>query len=61
MIVAAIAAIAATAVVLVVFAVDTLRHAPATFVAIVVVLALAVVLDAVWSRTRERRRHDAPA
>lgn len=56
-----VAAIAATAVVLVVFAVDTLRHAPATFVAIVVVLALAVVLDAVWSRTRERRRHDAPA
>jgi amino acid transporter len=56
-----VAAIVATAVVLVVFAVDTLRNAPATFVAIVAVLVLAIALDAVWGRIRERRRRDTPA
>ena len=45
-------AIAATAIVLVFFAVDTLRNAPETFVAIVAIAALAVVLDFVWKRVR---------
>jgi hypothetical protein len=44
--------IAATAVVLIFFAVDTLRNAPQTFVAIVAIAALAVVLDLVWKRLR---------
>jgi len=41
-----------TAVVLVFFAVDTLRNAPETFVAIVGMTLLAVVLDLVWKRVR---------
>lgn len=45
-------AVAATAVVLVFFAIDTLRNAPETFVAIVSITALAVVLDLVWKRAR---------
>jgi len=45
-------AIAVTAVVLVFFAIDTLRNAPGTFVAIVVIAMLAVVLDTVWKRAR---------
>ncbi len=45
-------AIAATAVVLVFFAVDTLRNAPETFVAIVAIATLAVLLDVVWKRVR---------
>jgi amino acid transporter len=45
-------AVGATAVVLVFFAVDTLRNAPETFAAMVVIAALAVVLDAVWKRVR---------
>ena len=45
-------AIAATAVVLAFFAVDTIRNAPQTFTAIVVIAALAVVLDLVWKRAR---------
>jgi chromate transport protein ChrA len=44
--------IAATAVVLVFFAIDTLRNAPETFVAIVAIALLAVVLDVVWKRAR---------
>ena len=44
--------IAATAVVLVFFAVDTLRNAPETFVAIVAIAALAVILDVIWKRVR---------
>ena len=43
---------AATAIVLVFFAIDTLRNAPETFVAIVAIAALAVVLDLVWKRVR---------
>jgi amino acid transporter len=43
---------AATAVVLVFFAIDTIRNAPETFVAIVVIGALAVILDTVWKRVR---------
>jgi amino acid transporter len=45
-------AIAVTVIVLVFFAIDTLRNAPETFVAIVVIAILAVALDAVWKRTR---------
>jgi amino acid transporter len=51
------AAIAATAIVLFAFAVQTLRDAPQTFVAMIAVLVLAVVLDLVWSTMRKRREH----
>lgn len=47
-----LAGMAATAVVLVFFAVDTVRNAPETFVAIVAIALLAVVLDLVWKRVR---------
>ena len=47
-----IAAIVASVVVLVFFAMDTLRNDPATFVAIVVIAALAVALDYTWKRRR---------
>ena len=50
---------AATAVVLGFFAVDTLRNAPETFTAIVGMTLLAVVLDVVWKRMRDRSG-DAP-
>jgi hypothetical protein len=53
-------AMAATAVVLAFFAVDTLRNAPETFGAIVVIGVLAVVLDLVWKWARDRES-DAPA
>ena len=43
---------AAALVVLGFFAVDTLRNDPATFVAIVVIAALAVTIDTVWKRVR---------
>lgn len=43
---------AATAIVLVFFAIDTLRNAPETFVAVVAIAALALVLDLVWKRVR---------
>jgi amino acid transporter len=46
------AAIAVTAVVLAFFAVDTLRNAPETFIAIVGITVLSVVLDLVWKRLR---------
>jgi hypothetical protein len=39
---------AATALVLVAFSVDTLRNAPQTFTAMILLGVLAVVLDAVW-------------
>jgi hypothetical protein len=45
---------AGTAIVLGFFAVDTLRNAPETFVAIVAMTLLAVVLDVVWKRLRDR-------
>jgi len=47
-----LAAIAVTAVVLAFFAVDTLRNAPETFIAIVGITLLSVVLDLVWKRFR---------
>ena len=46
---------AVTAVVLVFFAVDTFRNAPDTFGAIVAMTLLAVALDIVWKRVRDRR------
>ena len=46
---------AATAVVLVFFAIDTVRNAPETFGAIVGIAVLAVILDLVWKRWRDRR------
>ncbi|HXV32638.1 MAG TPA: hypothetical protein VD769_01415 [Gaiellaceae bacterium] len=52
-----ILAIAVTAVVLGFFAVDTARNAPGTFAAIVAIGVLAVVLDALWTRARDRRDH----
>ena len=55
-------AIAATAVVLVLFTIDTLQNEPQTFVAMLVVGALAVVLDLVWKWVRDRRPPEpAPA
>jgi amino acid transporter len=48
-------AIAVTALVLAFFAVDTLRNAPETFVAIVAIAVLAVLLDVAWRRVRGRR------
>ena len=45
---------AATGVVLVFFAVDTFRNAPETFGAIVAMTLLAVALDVVWKRVRDR-------
>jgi amino acid transporter len=45
---------AATVIVLGFFTVDTLRNAPETFVAIVAMTLLAVGLDIVWKRVRER-------
>jgi amino acid transporter len=50
-----LAAIGVTAVVLVFFAVDTLQNAPETFTAIAGIAALAVVLDLIWKRARNRR------
>jgi amino acid transporter len=44
--------IAMTATVLVFFAVDTVRNAPETFTAIVLITVLAVILDLVWKRAR---------
>jgi amino acid transporter len=46
--------IAVTVIVLGFFAVDTLRNAPETFAAIVAMTLLAVVLDFVWKRVRDR-------
>ena len=47
---------ATTVIVLVFFAIDTLRNASETFVAILGVTALAVVLDLVWKRIRGPRQ-----
>jgi amino acid transporter len=44
----------ATAVVLAFFAVDTLRNAPETFLAIVAMTTLAVAADFIWKRARDR-------
>jgi amino acid transporter len=50
-----VAAIVLTVLVLLVFAVQTLRNEPETFVAIVGILVLAVGLDLVWARMRAQR------
>jgi amino acid transporter len=42
----------ATAIVLTFFVIDTARNAPETFTAMLVMVALAVVLDAIWKRVR---------
>lgn len=55
-----IAGIVLTVAVLIVFAVQTLQTAPETFVAMIGVLALAAVLDAIWTRLRRRRAAVAP-
>ncbi len=47
-------AVCASVLVLLFFAVNTLRDDPKTFVAIVVLLALAIALDLVWKRVRDR-------
>ena len=52
--------IAVTVIVLGFFAVDTLRNAPETFGAIVGMTVLAVVLDTVWKRVRDRPAGTAP-
>lgn len=41
--------------VLVVFSIQTLRTAPQTFTAIIAILAMAIVLDLVWTRVRTKR------
>jgi len=46
---------AGTGVVLVMFGIDTARNAPETFAAMIVLVALAVVLDAVWKHIRRSR------
>jgi amino acid transporter len=50
-----LAAIVSTAVVLVVFLVQTLRDEPATFVAMLGIVALAVALELIWSAMRKAR------
>ena len=50
-----VAAIVLTVLVLLVFAVQTLRNEPQTFVAIIGILVLAVCLDLAWTRLRSRR------
>jgi amino acid transporter len=52
--------IAATVLVLTVFAVQTLRDSPETFAAMIAVVALAVALDLIWSRIRQRRQAAHP-
>jgi anaerobic glycerol-3-phosphate dehydrogenase len=47
-----LAAIELTATVLVFFAIDTLRNAPETFTAIVVIVLMSVAFDLVWKRIR---------
>ena len=49
-----VVAMLATAVVLVLFGIDTARNAPQTFTAMIVLGALAVVLDVIWKRMRPR-------
>ena len=48
-------AIASTSVVLLTFALTTLVEEPATAVTLVAIIALSVVIDVVWKRTRARR------
>jgi hypothetical protein len=50
-----VAAIVAAASVLVFFAVDTARNEPHTFVAMAVLIVLAVILEFVWKRISDHR------
>ena len=50
-----VAAIVLTVVVLLVFAIQSLRTEPETFIAIIGILLLAVLLGLVWTRLRQRR------
>ncbi len=54
-------AISVTAVVLGFFAVDTLQNAPETFWAIIAIAVLAVLLDGLWTRYRDRRQGEGRA
>jgi amino acid transporter len=56
-----LAGVGLTLVVLAFFIVDTFRNAPETFAAIVALSVLAVVLDALWKRSRDRGERPAPA
>ena len=53
--------IVSTAVVLLVFGIQTWQDTPETFVAMIVVLGLAVVLELVWSAVLRRRQGTPPA
>jgi amino acid transporter len=55
-----ILALASTLTVLVVFAVQTLRDEPETFIAMLIVLGLAVGLEFVWSALRKRQALASP-
>ncbi|GAA4378586.1 APC family permease [Agromyces bauzanensis] len=55
-----IIALVATLGTFVVFVTTTLVNEPATAVALVAILVLAIVIDLVWKRVRARREHDAP-
>jgi hypothetical protein len=50
-----VAGIVLTVIVLLVFGVQTPRTEPATFIGILGILALAIILDLIWSRIRARR------
>ena len=56
-----LAAITVTAVVLAFFAVDTLRNAPETFIAIIAIGLLAVIFDLLWKRGRRPPQRSPPA
>jgi hypothetical protein len=45
----------------VVFVTTTLVNEPATAIALVVILVLAITVDVIWKRVRARREHDAAA
>ena len=56
-----LAAIAVTLIVLAFFAVDTVRNAPETFVAILAIAGLSILLDFVWKRRRGPLPASTPA
>ena len=57
-----VATMAMTTVVLVLFLIDALENDPVTVVSTVIITLLAVVLERVWTRTRERAAAErAPA
>jgi amino acid transporter len=56
-----IVALVATLGTFVVFVTTTLVNEPATAIALVVILVLAITVDVIWKRVRARREHDAAA